>query len=250
MSIVLNEKEFAIEALQKCTLGVKPIETISRVAKYFRSEGYSKADIHDMLEEFIMKCDPAINVVKWQNTIDSQAKCVDKCHLIEIDSIPITQKELDVCNSLPWKQMQRLMFTLICVAKFFNATNVNNNSWINMPDKEIFKMANVVTAIKRQSLMLNDLRGLGLIRFSRKVDSVSINVQCVDEAGSPVLTITDYRNLGYQYMRYCGEPFIECESCGIVVKKTSNVQKYCAECAVEINRQKCRENWRNVAMVQ
>jgi len=243
MSIVLNEREYAIEALQRCELDAKPTETLGRIAKYYRAEGYKKSEIHSMLESFMLKCDPTINIVKWQDTISWQVKDTDKFSLIEIDGVPITQKELDICDSLAGKQMRRLMFTLICVAKFCNAVNDKNNGWVNHPDKEIFKMANVVTSIKRQSLMLNDLREAGLIRFSRKVDNININVRCIDSAGEPALLITDYRNLGNQYMRYCGEPYFECAACGVVIKKTGKNHKYCCDCAVNVNRQRALYNY-------
>lgn len=245
MSIVLNEREYAMAALQRCDLGAKPLETLGRIAKYYRSEGYKKTEIHRMLESFVLKCDPSINIVKWQDAIAKQVKGTDKYSLVEIDGIPITQKELDICNSLSGKQVKRLMFTLICIAKFNNAANDKNNGWVNRQDNEIFRMANVTTPIKRQSLMLNDLRELGLIRFSRKVDNININVTCIDDNGDPALIITDYRNLGYQYMKYCGEPYFECASCGIVVKRGSNIQKYCHDCAVDVNRQRARDNYKN-----
>lgn len=247
MSIVLNEREFAESALETCSLGQKPLETLGRIARYYAADGYKRGEICSLLEEFLLKCDPGINIVKWQNAIDQQVKYACKNGLIEIDSIPITQKELDVCESLSGTQMRRLMFTLICLAKFSNAVNAKNNGWVNRQDREIFKMANVVTPIKRQSLMLNDLRELGLIRFSRKVDNVNINVLCIDNGGDTVLHVSDFRNLGYQYLRRCGEPYFECASCGVVIKKTNNSQKYCRECGAEINRQKSRENWKRNA---
>lgn len=248
MSIVLNEREFAEGALETCSIGQKPLETLGRIARYYAADGYKRGEICSLLEEFLLKCDPGINVVKWQNAIEKQAKMACKADLIEIDSIPITQSELDVCDSLNGKQVRRLMFTLICLAKFSNAVNEKNSDWVNRQDREIFKMANVVTPVKRQSLMLNDLRELGLVRFSRKVDNVNINVLCIDSDGDAALHISDFRNLGYQYMQYCGEPYFECEACGLVIKRTNNRQRYCRDCGAEINRQKSRENWkRNMA---
>ena len=245
MSVVLNEREYAEAALERCTLDQKPLETLSRVARYYAAMGYKTSDIRLLLETFMLKCDPGINIVKWQDTIDRQAKEAGKYSLVEIEYIPITQKELDVCNSLNGKQMKRLMFTLICFAKFANEVNDKNNNWVNKQDKEIFKTANIVTSVKRQSLMLNDLRESGLIRFSRKVDNVNINVECIDNEGDPVLKIYDYRNLGYQLLKYLGEPYFECQSCGLVIKRTSNRGKYCHDCAEEINRQKTLEKWKN-----
>lgn len=247
MGIVLNEREFAEQALESYTLGSKPLETLGRIARYYTADGYKRGEICSLLEGFLLKCDPGINIVKWQDAIERQVKAASKFGLIEIDSIPITQAELDVCGALSGVQMKRLMFTLICLAKYSNAVNEKNNGWVNRPDIEIFKMANVVTSVKRQSLMLNDLRALGLIRFSRKVDNININVECIDYTGNAVLNIVDFRNLGYQYLRYCGEPYFECESCGIVIKRTNNSQRYCRECGIEINRQKSRENRRRDA---
>ena len=55
--------------------------------------------------------------------------------------------------------------------------------------------------------------------------------------------IHDFRNLGYQYMKYYGGPYFECVNCGITVKEQEpskgRRQKYCPECALEI---KTRQN--------
>lgn len=240
MSIVLNEREYVEKILDRCTLGIKPTETLSRVARYYSSQGFTKQNIRSELESFMIRCDASINLVKWQETIDRIVKGADKFPLIDIESVPITGKEIEVCDALDGVQPRRLMFTLICLAKYSDLVNDKNGGWVNRPDKEIFKLANVVTSIKRQSLMLNDFRAAGLIRFSRKVDNVNINVQCLDTSGDAVLEIKDFRNLGYQYMRFHGDPYIECEECGIVIKKRSNAQKYCHDCAIDVNRQRTR----------
>ena len=244
MDIILNEADFARNAIENCELGDSPFDTIGHVAKFYRYEGYGRADMTRLLEEFMLKCDPTINIVKWQDMIERQVKYAYKFPLVDIKYVPITQKELDICDGLSGRQMQRLMFTLICLAKYADLVNAKNNGWVNRQDKEIFKLANVMTSVKRQSLMLNDLRGAGLIRFSRKVDNVNINVTCIDNDGEPVLQIDDFRNLGNQYLRYRGEPYFTCASCGLVVKKTGNRQMYCADCGAEVHRQVMRDQWR------
>lgn len=244
MNIILNEVEFAKSAIGSCSLGNHPTETIGCVAKFYRNEGYGRADVGRLLEEFMLKCDSNVNIVKWQDMIDKQVKYAFKYPIIEIRDIPITKAELDVCDNLDGKQMRRLMFTLICLAKYANKVNDSNNNWVNRQDREIFKLANVVTSVKRQSLMLNDLRELELIRFSRKVDNININVCCLDYDSEVVLRIDDFRNLGYQYMRYCGEPFFACSCCGLVVRRTNNSQLYCHDCGIEVNRQTTRDKWR------
>jgi hypothetical protein len=249
MSIILNEREFAENALEKCSLNKKPAETLYKIAKYYSHEGYKCAEIKVLLESFLLKCDPDISIVKWQDCIDRAARAASKYALVEIESVPITEAELKTCASLKGKQIQRILFTLICLAKLGNAINESNNNWVNKEDKEIFRLANVVTPVKRQSLMLNDLRSWGLVQFSKKVDNINIKITCIDDITTPVLQISDFRNIGYQYLRYCGEAYFECQSCGLTTRRNNNRQKYCPDCAIEINRQKTLDNWNYNSMV-
>lgn len=243
-SIVLNERIFAEDAIKNSKLGTKPIETLNRVAKYYHNEGYSPKKIENMLETFLLRCDPTINPVKWQTTITKLTKSAGKYKLIEIDGIRITKDEMDKIQQLHGKMSQRLMFTMLCLAKYGNMVSPSNNCWVNRKDNEIFKLANIVITTKRQSLMINDLWALQYIGYSRVVDNININVKIINEESPTVLYVTDFRNLGNQYMKYCGEKYIECQYCGQVVRQNRNVQKYCSACAVEIDRQKSIERYR------
>lgn len=242
-NIVLNERACAEFALDNLSLGAKPIETLGRVARYYYSIGYKKKDIGSLLEDFMLKCDPAINIVKWQAAIDRQVSNADKYELIDISGISITRAEIDKIQQIDGKLLQRLMFTMLCLAKYGNAVNPKNNNWVNKKDKEIFSLANISLTTKRQSLMINDLWTMQYIGFSRVVDNININVKIIDDSSPTVLYISDFRNLGNQYMRYCGEKYIECECCGKVVKENHGKQHYCNECAIEIDRQKSLERY-------
>ena len=108
---------------------------------------------------------------------------------------------------------------------------------MNTSDKEIMQMANINTSIKRQSLMFAELRDAGFIRFSKKIDNLNVQVQFI-QAGETAIHIQDFRNLGYQYLKYYGGAYFECENCGLTVKAQSPAkgrpQKYCPSCAVEV----------------
>lgn len=242
-NIILNERACAEYALDNLSLGAKPIETLGRVARYYYSIGYKKKDIGSLLEDFMLKCDPAINIVKWQAAIDRQVSNADKYELIDISGISITRAEIDKIQQIDGKLLQRLMFAMLCLAKYGNAVNPKNNNWVNKKDKEIFSLANISLTTKRQSLMINDLWTMQYIGFSRVVDNININVKIIDDSSPTVLYISDFRNLGNQYMRYCGEKYIECECCGKVVKENHGKQHYCNECAIEIDRQKSLERY-------
>jgi hypothetical protein len=86
-----------------------------------------------------------------------------------------------------------------------------------------------------------------MVQFSKKVDNTNVRV-CFAEDGEVVMHVTDFKNLGYQYMMATGSnDFIICQNCGTVVKKNtvkpngyrqnSGQQKYCNSCAAEISVQ-------------
>lgn len=239
--IVLNEIDWARDVLQSNSLGNKPYETFCRVAKYYVHDGYTKQKIRKKLEDFLLRCDPKASIPKWSNTIDYAIKYALKHPAVEIDGISITKSELEKINAISGKQIRRLAFTLLCLAKYYDVVNPNGDHWVNSEDNEIMRMANISTSIRRQSDMFHQLWKLGLIQFSKKIDNTNVRVLFIDDSDDVEMTITDFRNLGYQYLMYKGDPFFICENCGIVTKiKNPDVgrrQKYCPSCAKEIQLQ-------------
>lgn len=237
MSIVLNEYAWAENAIREHELGRRPYETVSRVAKYYTYEGHKKQDVRRLLDVFMLACDPAVSLVAWSDTLDSAAKYASKYPLIMIDGIKITKPEMEKIDVLPGKQLRRLAFTLLCVAKYLYEVSPNTDYWVNTPDNEIMAMANINTSVRRQSAMYSQLKDAGLIRFSKKIDNLSVQVLFVED-GEEAMRITDYRNLGYQYLRFHGEPYFVCENCGITAKVKDPAyisrKKYCDECAVKV----------------
>ena len=152
---------------------------------------------------------------------------------------------MEAIEKLEGKQLRRLAFTLLCVAKYWDAVSEKNDHWVNTPDREVMQMANVSTSIKRQSAMFAELKAAGMIRFSRKIDNLNVRVVFMED-GEAALHIQDFRNLGYQYLKYYGGPYFECENCGLTVKiqepARGRRQKYCPSCAIEVGVRQ-RVNW-------
>ena len=239
MSIVLNEHYYAEQAIQTRSLGKKPSETLSRVARYYidSCDSANKKTIRSKLDLFLLQCDSTASIPKWSKMLDFATDWAFKHEAIQIDSIIITKPEMDKIDSLDGKQIRRLAFVLLCLSKYWNIVNSQNDNWVNSKDNEIMAFANINTSIRRQCAMYTTLRDTGLIQFSKKVDNTNVRV-CFAEDGDVAMTITDLRNLGYQYLKYHGEPYFECTNCGITVKidepTKGRKQKYCKECAVEI----------------
>lgn len=237
MTIVLNEHEWAEDMITSRSLGKKPFETMCRVARYYLDNGIPKKDVRRMMDSFLLQCDPTASIPKWADSLDKALARAAKYDAINIDGITITKPEMERIEKSGGKQIQRLAFTLLCLAKYWNAVTEKSDGWVNCKDGDIMRMANIKTSIKRQSLMYYNLNAAGMIQFSRKVDNTNVRV-CFMEDGEQVMRITDFRNLGYQYLKYHGEPYFVCCNCGVTAKYSSpqkgKRQKYCTECATQI----------------
>lgn len=237
MSIVLNEREWAIDMVDRSDIGKKPSETLRRVARMYIDDGLKADVVRRRLSDFIIHCDPSANPFSWDDAISRAILSAQKYQAIHIDKIVISKSEMSKIDSLDGKQIRRLAFTLLCLAKYWNHVRNTDDCWVNNKDNEIMQMANISTSIKRQSMMYFTLKELGMIQFSKMVDNTNVKV-CFADCGDTAMEITDFRNLGYQYLMYHGEPYFVCQNCGIVTKMSDrhNVrrQKYCKECAVEI----------------
>ena len=235
--IILNEYEWAERAIRYKVLGKKPYETLSRVAKYYTYKNYPKREVRRLLDEFLLQCEPTVSLVTWSDTLDNAAKSATKYPLVMIDSIEITVPEMKRIDALPGKPIRRLAFTLLCIAKYMHTVSENTNYWVTTPDNEIMKMANISTSIKRQSSMFGQLKDDGMIRFSKQIDNLSVQVLFTED-GDTAMRVTDFRNLGYQYMKHHGEPYFECVNCGLTEKiknpSSGRPPKYCPQCAAEI----------------
>lgn len=207
-----------------------------RLAKYYYNMGYKRSDIERLLESFVLRCDSSIGMPKWNSLISKCAANAGKHPMINVSGISITKKEMDAIGQLKGRLLQRLMFTLLCLAKYGNAVNPRNGNWVNRAAREIFMLANITVTTRRQSLMINDLWHAEYIGYSNIIDNINLNIKIVDNLeDNKHVFVTDFRNLGNQYMRLVGENYMQCQNCGLVVKRTSNRQKYCQACSVEMN---------------
>jgi len=232
-NIVLKEKEYAEKILDSNTLDKKPTFDLRILAKYYCHE--KKLTQNKIYLELVNVMEEKYNnfaLSKWQPILLDLAKNAKKYKLIDIEYIPITKNELLTIDGIVSKPMKRLALTLLCLAKYRNIVNPKNNDWVGYKFKDIFKMANINSTKKEQGFMIHDMIALQLVRMNKMVNNLSINVCYVDKDNSEeVLQIKDFRNIGYEYLLYCGENFIRCKECGILVRQNKQSNKiFCTEC--------------------
>lgn len=233
--IILNEKEYAEQCLKAKTIGDKPFFTLSILAKYYyHSHGYRKKKIIDLLTSFISECYPrySCNRTDWDASIEKIATNAGKHTLFEIDGIWITKAELETINDIHNKVLERLAFTMLCLAKLGNARNCKNNGWVSYTAKEIYSMARISCSVIERYEKLSQLNSLSLLEFPKKNDNLSSRVTYIDDESEKVLFISDFRELGYEYLKYRGENFIRCRECDILIRNNKRgTKKYCTNCA-------------------
>jgi hypothetical protein len=170
---------------------------------------------------------------RWSDTLETQAIRAEQYKLKEIDYIPITDAELETIKNINNLTLERLAFSFLCLAKFYNIYNPKNNDWVNVEDKYVFKLANIQTNIIKQCLFINDLKRLGLIEYSRVVDNINTNVLYINNDSPEMLHIDEFRDLGSEYLFWKGEDFVRCCECNKLIKinnPKNTSQRYCNDC--------------------
>lgn len=235
MSLIMREFEWVENEMKMKSLPSKPYNLLLSMAKYFSDKGYNKPQIKKKLREYILTCNPDAAIYKdYGNTLDKVLSYYQKRDPVHVDCVTVTVPEIASINSIESKQAKRVAFAVLCIAKFKDSLNPQNNHWVGEQLSAVMKSANVRTSIKRQCLIYNDLKECGMIEFAKQPDNNNVQVLFMQD-GDVAMRITSLDNLGYRYLMYCGEPYFECQECGSITKYRNKIkgknQKYCDSCA-------------------
>ena len=236
MDIIMNEYTYAENLLNKqdlkaCDLGDKPSSTLNLLARYYREIGKNDDEIKELLSDFLNRClKDKYKESKWIDSIFYQVVKSKKYNLKKVDNVVVTKSEMEIIQSVKGKSRQKVLFTLLVLSKYYNAVSDKNKNWTNLEYKKIFKLANVQLSIQNQALLINDLYNCGFVNVSKNVGKPNIQVNFVDNESYTVLTITRLKDLGKEYLMFCGEDYIRCQKCGTLVKNYKNTNKYCKTC--------------------
>lgn len=232
--ILLNELEEAKNILEKKDINNNPKACINLLIRYFvNNEGLDKEQTLQRVDGFLRNSFRKYNFSKWVDYLKKQIKAAKKYPLSEIQSVPITKIELNTIEQLHNIRFEKVAFTLLCFAKLYNLKNEKNNGWVNQELKTIFKHARVTIKAVEQCLLIAQIRDAGLIHYSSGVDNTNIKVNFIDDSNeNVVLNVSDFRELGYEYMLWKGENFFRCSECGILAKQNKKGnRKYCSSCS-------------------
>ena len=98
------------------------------------------------------------HAVQWSAAIEHISSRADRRPLLQANQIEITQEELASIRALASQPLERLCFTLLCLAKYAQLINPANDGWVTQKWSAIFRMAHVQAGKERQAAMLHTLR--------------------------------------------------------------------------------------------
>lgn len=230
--IYLNEREYALKIIKNNYINkFKPSETINILSRYYRHiEGKNTKEIYELVNSFLLRSYKYYNPAKWEKKLLEQAEYSKHYPLLEIEYIPITENELNLIQSLNDVRMERLAFTLLVCAKYYNIKNDENNNWVNTERKHIFMMAHVQTSVSKQCEMIHFLKEMGMISLSKKVNNTNIKVEFINDDAKVVHKVTNCLELGLEYMTIIGKKYPKCVRCGRWINDKKKTKKVCNNC--------------------
>lgn len=229
--IITNEKDYAEKCLTEGIIDENPYQVISILSKYYYHHcGFKRKQIIELLTDYLKKHYPRyeLNESQWMTAVEKISTNAKNEKLYELSNIIITKNELGTIRNIKNKTLEKLAFSSLCIAKLHNLKNPDNNGWVNTETGDAFKMAHIACTVYEQDVKLNKLYLLGLIEFPMKNDNLNYRITFSEEDGEEALRISDFRELGYEYLNYLGEDFIRCADCGILTRRgKTNRKKYC-----------------------
>lgn len=233
--IVLNELDYAEKCIKENYIDEKPFFTLSILAKYYYHHlGYRKKQITKELTEFLSRnySQYSTNKAYWDDSIEKLAANAGKYTLHEIEGVWITASEFESIESLHNKVLERLAFTMLCLAKLAIRKNPKANGWVNDDAKTIFSLARISGSVVDRYMRIGDLYNSGLIELPKRNDQLSYRVTFINDDSENKLFVHDFRELGYEYLKYTGQNIIRCAECGILVRgNKAGTKRYCSACA-------------------
>jgi hypothetical protein len=153
--------------------------------------------------------------------------------------IPVTINEINKIRELKNYRHEKIVFTLLVLAKYYRLTNtskdiIHNQYFINIKFNSIYRLAH--TSKKKGENIPYILYKGGYLIDTNKLNVYRIAFTDTDDQSDPYVIVDDMENIVGFYKPYC------CE-CGKTIEKKSNRQQMCDDCWKEHRTIQNRENF-------
>lgn len=235
--LILNEKKYAESLYSGTRNDVKSIlGKIGYITRYnLHVLQYNDADNYQHTVEWMIQYHGNFDESYYSNLIADAIKRAHKNEFYNIDSIAITQSELDIISSLDNLRAEKVLFVLLCMAKQQSVANGFTNGLVKYSLPSLCKDARISVPAEDREYILHNIVQHGLIGYPKKNNTQCLIVNFIDNVGEPVLHIDelDCEELAYVYLNWKnnGTGYTRCEHCGRLIRKTkSNPKRFCEVC--------------------
>lgn len=248
--LILNEEKYAKELYNGANKEVKStMAKIRYVTRYLvHSEGQNDEDVYKNTVTWMMKYHSNFDESCYSNVISDAIKKAHQYPFYIIDSISITQSELDVISSLDNLRAEKVLFVLLCMAKQQKLSNGFTNGLVKYSITELCKLARVSVPAEDREYILYEIVKRGLLGYPKKNDTqcLIVNFMSLDDVVLE-LSETDCQELAYVYLSWKngGQGYTRCQRCNKLMKQSkTRPKKYCEDCGKEAERENTRERVR------
>lgn len=147
--------------------------------------------------------------------------------------IVIYENELDKIKEIKDKNLQKLLFVMVSLAKWRNSNYIYLNSGSSIRVKDIFCLAGVDCTKKEQGMYLYALNNGGYIDTQLR-PLLKLMIPWISNEGSEKLSFTISDNMLEEWNKITLPHCCRCEK---PFERHSSTQKYCKECHDEIEKE-------------
>lgn len=234
--MILNEEKYAKDVLMGQRDDVKSIrQKIDLIARYNHHVLYKNSeDSYSSIIKWLEKHHDIFSEHGYSNIISDCIKKAIKKQFYNVDSVKITQKEMNIIAEQNNLRYEKILFVLLCMAKVQRDAYGFDSGLISYNITELFKMARVSVPVDERENILHEFLKLGLIGLPIKNDTKCLFIKFIDDMEDNVvleLNEQDCGELAYAYLKYTEKGKItRCSRCGKLIKKSQKFGEMCKGC--------------------
>jgi hypothetical protein len=234
--IIFDEKKYAEKIIKGgFQTKHKHVYELNILSKFYFSQGKDINEVKELVVKFCEKYVDYFNIDEWYKVINKTIEIAEKSKFITGKVVNITEKELKQIQQLEKLNEQKIAFVMLVLYKFYDYKK------FEISVEDLFRLCKLTLKSQTKLKLLQSLTSKELIDITMGGKRF---VKFADKKSESVITIINFEDFIYKYLRYIGEgKFGDCESCGEIIKLTSSTKKYCKECANEKEKQRQRDKW-------
>jgi hypothetical protein len=244
--LILNEEKYAKDLYDGKNQDIKSIMAkIRYVTRYLiHVEQKSNDDVYTETVKWLKQYHNNFDESSYSNVISDAIKAAGKYPFYIIDSIKISNSELEIISSLDNLRAEKMLFVLLCMAKQQSMSNGFTNGLVKYSITDLCKAARVSVPADDREYILYEIVQRGLLGYPKKNNTqcLMVNFINVDDIALE-LDESDCQELAYVYLHWKnnGKGYTKCQRCNRWMKQSkTKPRKYCEECGREVQTEQKR----------